>query len=74
MFRYVTSLAEHIGRAIKTKRQALGLSQHQLASRLNVHVNTVSRWENATSIPRDLDALAAALDTTTAELIGATRA
>jgi transcriptional regulator with XRE-family HTH domain len=36
---------------IKTRRNKLGLTQGELAERLGVAVNTVSRWELGTSAP-----------------------
>jgi transcriptional regulator with XRE-family HTH domain len=34
------------GKALKTKRAALGITQVQLADILGVQPNTVARWEN----------------------------
>ena len=48
----VTMLAENI----KTLRKAKGLSQEELAIRLNVVHQTVSKWEKALSVP-DADLL-----------------
>ena len=36
---------------LKQTRQKLGMTQGQLAERLGVALNTVSRWENGTSKP-----------------------
>ena len=40
-----------LGKMIKAKREALGLSQAELASKLFVSRQTVSRWENNTRCP-----------------------
>jgi len=57
---------------IKTLRKARGLSQEELAIRLNVVRQTVSKWEQGLSVP---DAgmviqIAEALDTTVSVLLG----
>jgi putative transcriptional regulator len=57
---------------IVTYREKLGLSQPQLADRMNVVRQTVSKWEKDLSVP-DADALvrlADALDVTVPELLG----
>lgn len=57
---------------IKRFRSALGLSQEELAARLHVVRQTVSKWEKGLSVP-DADmliALARALETTPAVLLG----
>lgn len=45
-----------LGKRIRAKRQALGLSQQALAQQLNVSNKTVSKWENDTHVP-DLEML-----------------
>lgn len=57
---------------IRACRTAMGMSQEELAQRLHVVRQTVSKWEQARSVP-DADLLiqlAQALDTTVAELLG----
>lgn len=57
---------------IKACRTAKGMSQEELAQQLHVVRQTVSKWEQARSVP-DADLLiqlAQALDTTVAELLG----
>ena len=45
-----------IGRFLKTLRNERGLTQEQLAERLNVSRRSVSRWETGSNLP-DLDVL-----------------
>ena len=45
-----------IGEQIKTARKAKGVSQEELAVRLGVVRQTVSKWENGMSVP-DADVL-----------------
>ena len=61
-------LNENIKRIIKSK----GLSQEELAIKLNVVRQTVSKWENGLSVPDSsmLIILANELDTTVSELLG----
>ena len=40
------------GKELRTIRRRLGLSQTELAQRLEVHYMTVSRWENSTAVPK----------------------
>ena len=40
-----------IGEYIKYKRQSLGYSQMQLAERLEISKQAVSKWENGTAVP-----------------------
>ena len=57
---------------IKTIRKAKGLSQEELAVKMNVVRQTISKWEQGLSVP-DADmliALADALDTPVSELLG----
>lgn len=58
---------------IKSLRKANGLSQEELATKLNVVRQTVSKWEKGLSVPdaEMLLHLAEALDTTVAELLSA---
>lgn len=61
---------------IKTIRKSKGLSQEELAVRLNVVRQTVSKWEQGLSVP-DADlliALSAALETPVSTLLGETTA
>ena len=61
-----------LGNNIVTYRKKLGLSQQQLADRMNVVRQTISKWEKDLSVP-DADALvrlADALDVTVPELLG----
>lgn len=59
---------------IKTLRKAKGLSQEELAIRLNVVRQTVSKWEKGLSVPDSgmLVSLADALDTSVSILLGET--
>ena len=59
---------------IKKLRQAKGLSQEELAVKLNVVRQTVSKWENGLSVPDSemLIELAEKLDTSVSELLGET--
>ena len=57
---------------IKRMRKSKGLSQEELAIKLNVVRQTVSKWENGMSVPDSsmLIMLADELDTTVSELLG----
>ena len=57
---------------IKRIRKSKGLSQEELAIKLNVVRQTVSKWENGVSVPDSsmLIMLADELDTTVSELLG----
>ena len=57
---------------IKTYRTARGLSQEELADRLHVVRQTVSKWEQGRSVPdaEMLIRLSEALETTVSELLG----
>ena len=57
---------------IKRIRKSKGLSQEELAIKLNVVRQTVSKWENGLSVPDSsmLIILANGLDTTVSELLG----
>ena len=58
---------------IKNLRKSKGLSQEELAIKLNVVRQTVSKWENGLSVPDSstLISLADELDTTVSALLGA---
>ena len=60
-----------ISNKIKQKRSDKGLSQEELANRLCVVRQTVSKWETGLSVPDSemIVRLAAVLDTTTSELL-----
>ncbi|MBQ7594129.1 MAG: helix-turn-helix transcriptional regulator [Synergistaceae bacterium] len=64
------------GSRLKQQRTALHLSQELLAEELDVHVNTIRRWEQGKQVPdiNKLERLADALDTTVAYLSGETDA
>ena len=53
-----------VGARIRAAREAIGISQMELAERLEVEQGTVSRWENGDREPRltTLAQIAAALD------------
>ena len=59
---------------IRFKRKERGFSQEDLAVRLHVVRQTVSKWENGMSVPdaEQFAALADVLHTTVGELLGAT--
>ena len=59
---------------IKNLRKAKGLSQDELAVKLNVVRQTISKWETGLSVPDSemLIAIAAALDTTVSVLLDET--
>lgn len=61
----------HIGQSIATARRAAGLSQTQLARRLDVADTTVSRWETGAADPSlaTLRRLATALEVTVSSLV-----
>ena len=50
----ITSDSGEIGERIRALRQALGLTQEQLATRLGVSFPTVNRWENNHAKPSPL--------------------
>jgi transcriptional regulator with XRE-family HTH domain len=58
------SIYDSISRRLKAEREGRNLSQQELASKLGVAPNTVSRWETGTYKPRldDLNKIAATLD------------
>lgn len=59
---------------IKNLRRSKGLSQEELAIKLNVVRQTISKWENGLSVPDSnmLIALAEELDTSVSALLGET--
>lgn len=62
------------GSRLKQQRSSLHITQEDLAGKLNVHVNTIRRWEKGEQSPdaKKLDYLAEALNTTVAYLSGET--
>lgn len=60
-----------MGRFIVEKRKKLGLTQQQLAGRLNVSFQAVSKWENGTAFPNIeiLKELATVLEVTADEIL-----
>ena len=65
-----------IGRFLAACRRERGLTQQQLADRLNVNMRSVSRWETGRCMPdlSLLQFLAAELDITVPELLEGRRA
>ena len=63
------------GSRLKQQRSSLHMTQEDLAGKLNVHVNTIRRWEKGEQSPdaKKLDYLAEALKTTVAYLSGETK-
>ena len=60
------------GEVISKRRKELGLTQNQLAQKLNLSFQAVSKWENGSAYPdiTSLPKLAAALNTTVDALLG----
>lgn len=60
------------GKRLREQRVILGLSQEKLAEQIDVHVNTIRRWEQDKQVPdaTNLSLLAKALNTTVAYLSG----
>lgn len=60
-----------LGRKIHARREQLGISQRDLATKCGVTQGTISFWENGTAVPGlpRLGLLADALETTIAELL-----
>jgi transcriptional regulator with XRE-family HTH domain len=60
-----------IGSEIRRRRQKLGVSQSEIATRAGVHLNVVGRTERGIYNPTvmTLDAIAAALDTSIVDLL-----
>ena len=63
----------YVSRELKALRKDRGLSQEELAVRLNVVRQTISKWEKGLSVPDAamLIRLAEVLDTTVSRLLGA---
>ena len=61
-----------IGENIKTYRQKKGYTQEEVANRLHVTRQTISKWEKGQSVPdaEQLIKLAVILETTVSELLG----
>ena len=59
---------------IREWRKKAGFTQEQLAEMVEVHVNTLAKWENGTREPRasDITRLAKALSCTEADLLNGT--
>lgn len=51
-------IAKVVGRNILFGRIAVGLTQHQLASKLETSISRVSGWENGKHLPRNPQAVA----------------
>lgn len=49
----MTQMAHLSGQLIRAARQAKGISQTELAQRLQVQQGTVSKWEKGLRLPRD---------------------
>ena len=62
------------GSRLKKQRELLRMSQETLADKIEVHVNTIRRWEQGKQVPdaNKLDSLATTLDTTVSYLSGET--
>ena len=62
----------HLGENIRENRKKLNLTQEQLANRLGVSFQSVSRWENGTTYPdmEKLPEIARLFDTTIDALLG----
>ena len=60
------------GERLKKRRRDLNMSQETLAALVNVHSNTIRKWEHDTRSPdaKKLNELATALKTTVAYLLG----
>jgi transcriptional regulator with XRE-family HTH domain len=66
------SLAAKIGSSVAAVRKGTGWTQGELAERVGVETETISRFERGATIPSlvTLQKLAVALNTTMADLIG----
>ena len=62
---------KQIGERIRQARKNKGLSQEELGYLLNIHLNTVSSWENGVFLPKTLimQKLAQVLNVSEAELL-----
>lgn len=65
------SLSKRLGHNLARRRRSLGLTQAQVAARMQVEPETVSRFERGVSLPAllTLEKLATVLDTTMADLL-----
>jgi transcriptional regulator with XRE-family HTH domain len=65
------SLSNEVARRLREERERQRLSQQELANRLGVASNTISRWETATNQPGldDLDRIATQLGIPVGDLI-----
>ena len=63
-----------LNETIRARRKAKGLSQQELAVKLNVVRQTVSKWEQGLSVPNSsmLIALSEVLETPVSALLGET--
>ena len=63
--------SSRMGRFIVDKRKELGLTQQQLAAKLNVSFQAISKWETGASFPNIeiLKDLASVLEVTTDEIL-----
>jgi transcriptional regulator with XRE-family HTH domain len=67
------TLSEIIAEQIRTRRKAMGLSQLELAGKINVgHMKSVSQWETQAFLPNavNLCALADVFECNVDELLG----
>ena len=64
-----------VGHFIMEKRKALGMTQQQLAERLNVSFQAISKWENGAAYPNIeiLKDLSTVLDVTVDEILRVVR-
>jgi transcriptional regulator with XRE-family HTH domain len=67
---------EQVGQAIRRRRLALGLTQDDLADRIGVKGQTVSRWERGANLgtEENLESVAQALETTLTALMAEIKA
>ena len=63
--------SKKMGRFILEKRKGLGLTQQQLAEKLNVSFQAISKWETGTAFPNIeiLRELATVLEVTTDDIL-----
>ena len=47
----MTPVDQHVGRRIRGKRRALGLTQEDFAARFRIPVGTLRDWEQGKSVP-----------------------
>jgi transcriptional regulator with XRE-family HTH domain len=66
-----TLYREQVGARIRARREELGLTQRQLADRIGVESQTVSRWERGANLGKEtnLEAVASGLEWTVEELM-----